>query len=40
MYPGRVGIYGKVGKKYALGFRCFGLRVTRCELLIENSPFL
>lgn len=33
MYPGRVVIYGKVGIKYTLGFRC-------CELLIENNPFL
>jgi hypothetical protein len=36
MYPGRVGIYGKAGKKYTLGFRYYGLRVTGCGLLIAS----
>jgi len=31
MYPDRVGIYGKTGKKYTLGFRCYELRVAGCE---------
>jgi len=40
MYPGRVGIYGKTGKKYTLGFRYYGLRVANSKLLIGNIPFL
>lgn len=36
MYPGRVGIYGKAGKKYTLGFRCYELRVTGCVLRVTT----
>jgi len=31
MYPGEVVINGKTGKKYTLGFRCYGLRVAGCK---------
>ncbi len=38
MYPGKVGIYGKTGKKYTLVFRYYELRVA--SFLIGNIPFL
>lgn len=40
MYPGRVGIYGKTGKKYTLDFRYYGLLVTSYELRVANSKLL
>ena len=40
MYPDRVGIYEKTGKKYTLGFRYYELRVANSKLLIGNILFL